>query len=136
MFFLFIKTFKVTRKFIISLSFLLISIILTTFIVSFANENKNSQKEEKKDFIKWVDFNVSSEVLLLTSKLDIDSHNNDQDIKYNWIELLAYLACKNGGNFKNFDKKCFENLTFFNYFPRLWTTFKNFWTHSRGRGGG
>ena len=37
-----------------------------------------------------------------TATLDINSHQNNEDIKYNWIELLAYLACKNGGNFKNF----------------------------------
>ena len=37
-----------------------------------------------------------------TAKLDISSHVNDEEIKYNWIELLSYLACKNGGNFKNF----------------------------------
>ena len=40
----------------------------------------------------------------LTSKLDIESHNTDADVKYNWIELLAYLAAQNGGNFKNFKK--------------------------------
>ena len=46
----------------------------------------------------------------LTSKLDIDSHNKDLEIKYNWIELLSYLACKNGGNFKNFKKANLDDL--------------------------
>lgn len=73
---------------------------------SFANDTSEDEtSKEKKDFIKWVDFNVSSEALNLTAKLDIDSHNKEGEIVYNWIELLAYLSCKNGGNFKNFSTK-------------------------------
>ena len=73
---------------------------------SFANDTSEDEtSKEKKDFIKWVDFNVSSEALNLTAKLDIDSHNKEEEIVYNWIELLAYLSCKNGGNFKNFSTK-------------------------------
>lgn len=71
---------------------------------SFANETKDtfSNAETKKDYIKWVDFKVCSEALSLTAKLDIESHTKQEEITYNWIELLAYLACKNGGDFKNF----------------------------------
>lgn len=73
---------------------------------SFANDTSEDEtSKEKKDFIKWVDFNVTSEALNLTAKLDIDSHNKEGEIVYNWIELLAYLSCKNGGNFKNFSTK-------------------------------
>lgn len=68
---------------------------------SFADNEENSAD---KDYIKWVDFNVTSEAMKLTSKLDIESHNTDADVKYNWIELLAYLAAQNGGDFKNFKK--------------------------------
>lgn len=73
---------------------------------SFANDTSEDEtSKEKKDFIKWVDFNVTSEALNLTAKLDIDSHNKEGEMVYNWIELLAYLSCKNGGNFKNFSTK-------------------------------
>ena len=66
--------------------------------------------DDKKDFIKWVDFNVTADVLNKTANLDIKSHQNNEDIKYNWIELLAYLACKNGGNFKNFKSTTLDDL--------------------------
>ena len=79
---------------------LLLSSILIFY--SFASNINEKKQEEKNNFIKWVDFNVSSEALSLTAKLDINSHCKNEDIVYNWIELLAYLACKNGGNFKNF----------------------------------
>ena len=60
---------------------------------SFAdNDSNETENSEDKNFIKWVDFNVSSEALNLTAKLDIDSHNNNEEIKYNWIDLLAHPA--------------------------------------------
>ena len=82
--------------------------MLSSIIIfySFATEIASAEVvEEKRNFIKWVDFNVSSDALNRTAKLDIDSHNKKEDVIYNWIELLAYLACKNGGNFKNFSSK-------------------------------
>lgn len=106
---MFIKSFKVNKKWII-LFFILIFIL--SFILTFYcfASNEVSSSDEKKDYIKWVDFNVTSNVLNLTAKLDIDSHNRNEDITYNWIELLAYLACKNGGNFKNFKQKDLDSI--------------------------
>ena len=100
---MFIKSFKLNKKFvIIGISILLVIILSVVLFYSFAdNEDENSND---KDYIKWVDFNVTAEAMKLTSKLDIESHNTDADVKYNWIELLAYLAAQNGGNFKNFKK--------------------------------
>ncbi len=107
MIFLLIKSFKINKKLVII--FVIIAVLLSsiTIFYCFANDNisDNEQIEEKKDFIKWVDFNVTTEALNLTAKLDIDSHQKQSDVTYNWIELLAYLSCKNGGNFKNFKSK-------------------------------
>lgn len=52
---------------------------------------------EGKEFIKWVDFNVTYEALNKAYQYDVDSYGKDPH--YNWIELLAYAACKNGGDF-------------------------------------
>ncbi len=102
-----IKSFKINKNLIII--FIIIAVLLSSIAIfyCFANDNisDNEQIEEKKDFIKWVDFNVTTEALNLTAKLDIDSHQKQSDVTYNWIELLAYLSCKNGGNFKNFKSK-------------------------------
>lgn len=110
MIFLFIKSLKINKKLIIFSVLILVLLSSILIFYSFANED-NSKEEEKKDFIKWVDFNVTSEALNLTAKLDINSHNKNEEIVYNWIELLAYLACKNGGNFKNFKPKDLNTLT-------------------------
>ena len=84
---------------------IIIVILLSGISIFYSLAIEDTDKEEresKKDFIKWVDFNVTSEALNLTAKLDIDSHNKKEELTFNWIELLAYLSCKNGGNFKNF----------------------------------
>ncbi len=104
---MFIKTFKINKQLIIIFTIIILIACSVYIFYSFAEEK---EEKNKKNYIKWVDFNVTYEALNLTSKLDIDSHNNNEEIKYNWIELLAYLACKNGGNFKNFKKIDLDNL--------------------------
>ena len=107
--FVFNKRLRKLFLFIIILFFLLLSSLLVYF--SFSHDDSSSEQDsESDDFIKWVDFNVTSEAMKLTSSLDIESHNNSSDTPYNWIELLAYLACKNGGDFKNFKSSDLDNL--------------------------
>ena len=106
-----IKSFRIEQKIIVIL--IIISILITSIIyfVSLATDDELST-EEKKDFIKWVDFNVTATVMEVAYRLDVESHQNDNGVTYNWIELLAYLACKNGGNFKNFKQEDLTNLLF------------------------
>lgn len=117
-----IKTLKINKQFYFIITVLLTIITLTGYIFIsksanfgpklFWNNYSRSSLTESSDgnFIKWVDFNITSEALSKTAKLDIDSHNSDSEIKYNWIELLAYLACKNGGNFKNIKQNDLDKL--------------------------
>lgn len=96
---------------IFAIIIILVIILSVVVFYSFANDEINSaETSSDKDFIKWVDFNLTAEAMKLTSKLDIESHNSDAEVKYNWIELLAYLAAQNGGNFKNFKKSDLDNL--------------------------
>ena len=103
-----VKAVKMKKIYIVLIvSVTLIVIIGSFFLVkSFAEE----QKQEEKKYIKWVDFNVPLEVLEKTSKLDINSHNKDEEIKLNWIELISYLATKYGGNFKQFKQKDLDDI--------------------------
>ena len=107
-----IRSFKINKKIFISTIIIILVIILSIVVFySFANDEIDSNEtSSEKDYIKWVDFNVTAEAMKLTSKLDIESHNNNAEVKYNWIELLAYLATQNGGNFKNFKKSDLDNL--------------------------
>lgn len=103
-----IKSFKISKNLIFI--FIVFLILFTNIIVFYSLANDTSENNNKKDYIKWVDFNVTAEAMNLTAKLDIDSHNQNNGILFNWIELLAYLACQNGGDFKNFKSKDLDNL--------------------------
>ena len=106
----FIKKYK--KIFLFSIFIFLILIILlinylyrSIYTSAFLNDPYiwSDSISVKKDFIKWVDFNVSIDALDATYKMDINSYGSD--FHYNWIELLALLACKYGNNFKSFKQK-------------------------------
>ena len=64
--------------------------------------------EKDKDFIKWVDFSVTASALNDAMKADISSYN--EKVKVDWIELLACLGVKYGGNFAHYKKSDLEKL--------------------------
>lgn len=68
------------------------------------------QAAEKNDFIKWVDFSPTYEVLQKTLNVDIATHQNQSEKPVNWIDLLAYLGTKYGGDFSHFKEKDLEQL--------------------------
>ena len=57
----------------------------------------------EKEYIKWVDFNVSYEALCEAYKWDVETYEEaqaDKNIAHvNWIQLLAYVGAKHGGDF-------------------------------------
>ena len=70
-------------------------------------------ENESGDYIKWVDFTVPAEAMDKAYRYDVDSYGQNPHL--NWIELLAYAAAKQGGNFgkaalKNIDE-CAKKLT-------------------------
>ncbi|MFA7660332.1 MAG: M23 family metallopeptidase [Anaerovoracaceae bacterium] len=80
-----------------------------------ARDNDNISAEavkpestEEDDFIKWVDFNVPKAAMYKAISLDVLSR--DKETIINWIELLAYLAAKNGNNFKGFKEKQLDEI--------------------------
>lgn len=61
-----------------------------------------------KKLIKWVDFNVPCAAMKKAAALDILSQS--KETKLNWIELLAYLAAKNGNNFSQYKDRQLDDL--------------------------
>nr|WP_283243692.1 M23 family metallopeptidase [Feifania hominis] len=61
-------------------------------------ESDSPVLHEEKSYIKWVDFDIPSSLLEKAMRLDIDTYGTDRHVS--WIDMLAYLACKCGGNFK------------------------------------
>lgn len=58
---------------------------------------------QKKEIITWVDFNVTYEALCMAYQWDVDTYQ--EEVHLNWIELLAYLGAKYGGDFEANKKK-------------------------------
>ena len=72
------------------------------------DKTESSQEEEKKEFIKWVEFNVSYEALEQAYQYDVETYDNE--VHVNWIELLAYLGATYGGEFGNYKKRDMSKL--------------------------
>lgn len=85
----------------------LVLLIIISSILIFRNLKVDSidafLPTEEKKYIKWVDFDVSYKALERAYQYDVDSQS--EDIKLNWIELLAYLGAKYGGNFSRYKDK-------------------------------
>lgn len=88
------------------------------------------------DYIKWVDFTVPAEAMSKAYQYDVDSY--EEEIHLNWIELLAYAAARQGGEFgkealKNIDEcaselregesmeKLTEKLKYYPYYLEAYT---------------
>jgi murein DD-endopeptidase MepM/ murein hydrolase activator NlpD len=115
---------------------LTLSLIMTfsyykTILVNTDNENNTTVVEEKK-YIKWVDFSVPYTVLKKSIEEDIKSQK--EEVKINFIELLAYISSKNGGNYKKYkptqltdivaklkNKEAIEQNKYFSYYKEAYT---------------
>ena len=58
--------------------------------------------EDGKDYIKWIDFDVTAQALRDTASVDCESHGSENE--YSWIDLLSVLAVKYGGDFSRYRK--------------------------------
>ena len=87
------------------IAFFLVLIAAAGFAAASGRYGESVPAEAKTEsssgsFIKYVEFNVPYIALKKAMNLDISSHKEEN--KLNWIELLAYLAAKYGGNFSHY----------------------------------
>ena len=61
------------------------------------------ENNEKREYIKWVDFKVTQTALEAAFNLDVGSYGDE--VHLCWIELLAYLGAKYGGDFAKYRHK-------------------------------
>jgi murein DD-endopeptidase MepM/ murein hydrolase activator NlpD len=98
---------KIKFKILYSLiALLLIAGLVLSFFVY--NPTHTVAVDSEKGFIKWVDFGVCYEALDKALKADIKS--TESEVKLDWIEILAYLAARYGGNFSRYKAKDMDNL--------------------------
>lgn len=93
----------VTKKKIISTFVILIVISFISFYFLNMENNVESFNLNSDSFIKWVDFDVSYQAMDDALNYDIDSYGTFP--KMNWIDLLAFLGAKYGGDFSRYRSK-------------------------------
>ena len=65
-----------------------------------AGESGNAGDSQKKKYIHWVEFNVPADVMEKAFRQDLGTVQDE--VHLNWVELLAYLGAKYGGDFERF----------------------------------
>ena len=63
---------------------------------------------EEKDYIKWVEFDVTCEAMKRAYQYDLDTYG--EDVHLNWVELLAVLGAKYGGDFSRYEEGDMEEI--------------------------
>ena len=101
---------KFKSKHIILFELIILSIISSLLLKHNFNNDSiyTSMYDSEKKYIKWVSFDVSASALDKAYKYDVESQ--EEEIKLEWIELLAYLGAKYGGDFSRYREKHMNEL--------------------------
>lgn len=65
-------------------------------------------EKAQKDYIKWVEFNVTCDAMKKAYQYDLDTYG--KDVHLNWVELLAVLGAKYGGDFSRYKEQDLDSL--------------------------
>ncbi len=68
----------------------------------------SAQTSSSSDYIKWVDFDVTYEAMEDAMQLDIKTH--EEEYPLHWIEMLAYLGARYGGDFSKYKSADLDRL--------------------------
>ena len=87
------------RAILMELLFILLLVAINgmTPVLQKTSSQTKEEKKEKKDSIKWVEFNPTCEAMTYAYETDMQMHGTEQEI--GWVSLLAYAAAKSGGTF-------------------------------------
>lgn len=85
-------------------------ILISVLILGMLPVLTGVSKGDKRDFIKYAEFNVCCSALEKALKYDISTHKNDEKVKIDWVQVLAYLGAKYGGDFKQYKEADLEQI--------------------------
>lgn len=88
---------RIKRWAVLAAALLLFASCTVTVYLTYSRKTEPAAGE---GFIKWVDFTPTYSAM--RSALDMDIATLDQEVHLNWVEMLAYLGTKYGGNFSRY----------------------------------
>lgn len=97
------------KRILVVMCILLVIFLFMFISVGFNQNIAVATNNEGKAYIKWVSFTATYPALKKALDLDISSHNKT-GYRYNWVEVLAYLAAKYGGNFARYKESDMDAL--------------------------
>ena len=104
---------KLFKDRLIILSACAVVIICGIFAVRFTDGKADSAVADKTEaatqkYIKWVDFSVPYRALSDAMEFDISSYGSEKH--HSWIDVLSFLACKNGGDWSSYKRSQLDSL--------------------------
>lgn len=85
-------------------------ILISVLILGMLPVLTGVSKGDKRDYIKYAEFNVCCSALEKALEYDISTHKNDEKVKIDWVQVLAYLGAKYGGDFKQYKEEDLEQI--------------------------
>ena len=97
---------KLRKKYLLILSVFccILVAVVCSFFRSTAAVNAVPESAQEKDYIKWVDFTVPETLLKTALDIDLSTYGSEEP-HIDWVELLAYLGAKYGGDFSRYKRK-------------------------------
>lgn len=108
------KFINIRKYYRILIVFSLIVSLLAASTIAFLKYNSrtaitvSTDSATGKKYIKWVQFDAPYSAMEKALNLDVKSHT--KPVQLHWVELLAYLATKYGGNFSKYKSKDLDAL--------------------------
>lgn len=97
---------RIRGIYIVMTEILCLVVLMGLFLIRSESEQAlevTSSSGSEKKYIKWVEFNVTYQALCDAYEYDVKTHGTEVELK--WIELLAYLGAKYGGDFRKYKEK-------------------------------
>lgn len=85
-------------------------ILISVLILGMLPVLTGVSKGDKRNFIKYAEFNVCCSALEKALEYDISTHKNDEKVKIDWVQVLAYLGAKYGGDFKQYKEEDLQQI--------------------------
>ena len=71
-------------------------------------DDLTGRQDSDEDYIKWVEFRVTSDAMKQAYQYDQDTYG--EEVHLNWVELLAVLGAKYGGDFSGYQEEDLDDI--------------------------